>query len=66
MDNDLQFGLVFASVVMICIGVVGYGSYRLGAITERKAYTASFISQVETAYWEGYTDALNGLKRPSQ
>lgn len=62
MDNETVSDYIIVAVFVMLIMIGSYGSYRLGKMTERKALTAALVSNIEAAYWEGYTDCLTGLK----
>ncbi len=55
--DDTRFATVFALTCVIMATVIGYGSYRLGAITERKALTSGLIQAIEASYYDGHGDA---------
>lgn len=54
--------VVVTIVLLASLIFAPYTSYRMGRWMERKAYTKVFVREVEAAYFDGYNDAIQGLK----
>ena len=55
MMDAADYAFVIGCVLVLA--VLSFGSYRFGKWQERKDYTASYVTQVNAAFWEGYEEA---------
>lgn len=56
MELTWKDDVIFILLIIFFLGIMPYGSYRLGKWQERKEYTKAFIHATELTYWEGFED----------